>query len=92
MYKRVKYKKREKWQVVKLAQNSYENLSMSIANCLWRSIIFTCQKPIACNRWTVVMGGVFWRSGSQEVIKPIITTQLKMEDTCILCNVIKKIW
>jgi len=35
MYKRVKYKKREKWQVVKLAQNSYENLSMSITNCLW---------------------------------------------------------
>jgi hypothetical protein len=38
------------------------------------------------------MGGVSWRGGSQEVIKLTTTTQLKMEDTCILCNVIKTFW
>jgi hypothetical protein len=38
------------------------------------------------------MGGVFWRGGSQEVIKPTASAQLKMEDTCILCNVIETFW
>jgi hypothetical protein len=36
------------------------------------------------------MGGVFWRGGSREVTKPTVATQLKMEDVCIFCNVIKK--
>jgi hypothetical protein len=35
------------------------------------------------------MGGVCWKGGSQELAKPTTTTQLKMENTCILCNVIK---
>jgi hypothetical protein len=38
------------------------------------------------------MGGVFWKGGSQELVKPTTTTQLKMEDTCIFCNVIEFFW
>jgi hypothetical protein len=37
----------------------------------------------------MVMEGVSWRSGSQEVAKPMTTSQLKMEDACIFCNVIE---
>jgi hypothetical protein len=37
----------------------------------------------------VVMGGVFKRGGSQEIARPTITAQLKMEDAYILCNVIE---
>jgi hypothetical protein len=35
------------------------------------------------------MGGVFWRGGSQKVAKPTTIAQLKMEDACILRNVIE---
>jgi hypothetical protein len=35
------------------------------------------------------MGDVSWRGGSQEVAKPTTTIQLKMEDSCSLCNVIE---
>jgi len=35
------------------------------------------------------MGGVSWWGGSQDVVKPIATAQLKMEDACNLCNVIE---
>jgi hypothetical protein len=36
------------------------------------------------------MGGAFSRGGSWEVARPTATAQLKMEDVCILCNVIEK--
>jgi hypothetical protein len=35
------------------------------------------------------MEGVSWRIGSWEVTKPTSIAQLKMEDACILYNVIK---
>jgi hypothetical protein len=37
----------------------------------------------------MVIGGVSSRGGSQEVAKPMASTQLKMEDDCILCNMIE---
>jgi hypothetical protein len=37
-------------------------------------------------------GGHALKGGNQEVAKPIITAWLKMEDACILCNVIKNFW
>jgi hypothetical protein len=52
-------------------------------------IIFICQKPLACNRLVMVMGGVSWKGGSQELVKPMTITRLKMEDACILCNLIE---
>jgi hypothetical protein len=36
-----------------------------------------------------MMGGVSWRGGSWEVTKFTTITWLKMEDVCILCNVIE---
>jgi hypothetical protein len=36
MYKGVKWRKKEKWQDVKLAQCCYENLCMSIIDHLWK--------------------------------------------------------
>jgi hypothetical protein len=47
---------------------------------------------MACNWSAMVMGGVFWRGGSQEVAKPMATAWLKMEDTCIFGNVIEFFW
>jgi len=44
---------------------------------------------MACDKSTVVMGGVSWRGGSQEVARPITTAQLKMEDAC---NIIEIFW
>jgi hypothetical protein len=35
------------------------------------------------------MGGAYWRGGSQEVTRPLDIAQFKMEDDCILCNVIE---
>jgi chitinase len=35
------------------------------------------------------MGGVFWRGGSREIVKPTAITGLKMEDTYIHYNVIE---
>jgi hypothetical protein len=35
------------------------------------------------------MGGVYWRVKSQEIVELTTTTPLKMEDACILCNVIE---
>jgi hypothetical protein len=43
---------------------------------------------MACNRSAVVMGGVFGRGGSREVIKFTSIAQLNMEDICIFGNVI----
>jgi hypothetical protein len=40
----------------------------------------------------MVMGGMFWKGGSQEVIKHVAIAQLKMEDAYILCNVIEIFW
>jgi hypothetical protein len=37
----------------------------------------------------MVMGGMFWNGGSWEVAKPTVNAQLKMEDICILSNVIE---
>jgi hypothetical protein len=37
----------------------------------------------------MVMGGLFPRGGSQEVDRSMTITQLKMENACILCNVIE---
>ncbi len=54
-----------------------------------RSAIFIYQKPTPCNGLAMVMGSVSWKVGSWEVVKLTTTTQLKMEDACILCNVIK---
>ncbi len=54
--------------------------------------IFACQKLIACNRLDVVMGGGFWRDGNWEVAKPMAITWLKMENACILYNVIEFFW
>ncbi len=42
-----------------------------------------------CNRLTVVMGGVSLRVESWGIVKPVVTIQLKVEDVCILCNVIE---
>jgi hypothetical protein len=92
MYKGVKIRKREKLHDVKLAQSRCQNLSMSRIDACGRSAIFLCQKPMAYNRLAMVMGGVFWRGGSREVTKPKATTRLKIEDACILCNVIKTFW
>jgi len=38
------------------------------------------------------MGSVSWRGGSREVVKPMVTARFKMEDACILCNVIENFW
>jgi hypothetical protein len=38
------------------------------------------------------MGGVCWRGGSQEVARPSTITWFKMQDACILCNVIEILW
>jgi hypothetical protein len=38
------------------------------------------------------MGDVYWRGGTQELAKPMAIAWLKMEDICIFCNAIKKIW
>ncbi len=64
---------------------------MSIINRLWygRSVIFICQNLTICNRLVVLMGGVTWRGGSQKVAKHVAITLFKMEDACILCNVIE---
>jgi len=35
------------------------------------------------------MGGVPPRGGSWEIARPIVIAQLKMEDVCILCNIIE---
>jgi len=43
-------------------------------------------------RSIMVMGGVFWRGESREVVRLIVTTQLEMEDVCILCNIIENFW
>jgi hypothetical protein len=40
----------------------------------------------------MVMGSAFWKGGSHEVARPIAIIQLKMEDACILCNVIEIFW
>jgi hypothetical protein len=37
----------------------------------------------------MVMGRVSWRGGSQDVVRPMVTTQLKMEGACILCKMIE---
>ncbi len=47
---------------------------------------------MAYNKLVVVMGGVSWKGGSWEVTKPTTTAWLKMEDACILCNVIEIFW
>jgi len=38
------------------------------------------------------MGGVPWKGGSWEVIRPMITTWFKMENAYIFCNVIEIFW
>jgi hypothetical protein len=35
------------------------------------------------------MGGVSSRGGSWEMARPMATTRFKMEDACIICNVIQ---
>ncbi len=50
------------------------------------------QQLAICNRSTVAMGAMSWRGGSSKVARPIISTRLKMEDVCILCNVIEILW
>jgi hypothetical protein len=35
------------------------------------------------------MGGVSSMGGSWEMARPMATTQFKMEDACIICNVIE---
>ncbi len=37
----------------------------------------------------MVMGGVSWMGGNQELVRPTTATWFKMEDVCILCNVIE---
>ncbi len=54
-----------------------------------RLVIFICQKPTTYNKSAMVMRGVFGRGGSREVTKPTTTAQLKMENACILRNVIE---
>ncbi len=58
-----------------------------------RLAIFLCQKSMAYNRSTMVMGGMSWRRGSQEVAKLMAIAQFKMEDTsCIFYNVTEIFW
>jgi hypothetical protein len=47
------------------------------------------QQPTACNRSTIAMGGVSRRVGIQEVARPSAIAQLKMQDVCMLCNIIE---
>ncbi len=54
-----------------------------------RLVIFLCQKPMTCNRSIMVIGGVLRRGGRRKVNKPTTIAQHKMEDDCILCNVIE---
>jgi len=44
---------------------------------------------VTCNKSIVEMGDGSWRGGSWEVAKLTTTVQLKMEDSCIICNVIE---
>jgi hypothetical protein len=37
----------------------------------------------------MVMGGAYWRGGSQEVPRPTAIAWFKMEDVCIFCNVLE---
>jgi hypothetical protein len=74
--------------------SSWLKANVKIFTCLKpiacdRSVVFLCQKPTAHNRLAMVMGGVLRRSGSWEVVKPMVISQLKMEDACIFCNVIE---
>jgi hypothetical protein len=39
------------------------------------------------NKLAMQMGGKSWREGSQEIIKSITTTQLKLENAYIFFNV-----
>jgi hypothetical protein len=74
MYKGKRKMKRINLQDVKLTQTRCQNLYVSTMS--------------ACRRSIVVMVGVSWRGGSQKLTKLASTTQFKMEDVCILCNVI----
>jgi hypothetical protein len=40
----------------------------------------------------MAMGGVFWKGGSEEVARPIVIAQFKMEGAYILCTIIEIIW
>jgi hypothetical protein len=57
-----------------------------------RSAIFICQKLTVCNWLVVLMGGVFWKGKSREMVKPTTIAWLNMKDICILCNVIEIFW
>jgi hypothetical protein len=59
MYKRIRKRKRENLQDVKLAQTKCQNISMPKIDCLKQvGHISPCQKSIACNRLAMVMGGI----------------------------------
>jgi hypothetical protein len=63
---------------VKLIQTRFQNLFILTST--------------TCNRLAIAMGGVLWKGGSWEIVRPTIIIQFKMENACILCNIIKKIW
>jgi hypothetical protein len=52
------------------------------------SRIRECSQDMA-TWFRITIGGVFWKGGSQEVVRPTTTTRLKMENAYIFCNVIK---
>jgi len=40
----------------------------------------------------MMMGVMYQRGESREVVRPIATAWLKMKNACILCNIIEIIW
>jgi hypothetical protein len=53
---------------------------------------FNNQPLVMGHMWQLGCWGGSWRGGSQEVIRPIAIVGLKMEDVCILYNVIEILW
>jgi len=68
VYTRIRKMERENSQDVKLAQTRCQKLSMS------KKSYFFIQKLIVYNRSTMVMRSVFWKVGSQEVVRCTTTT------------------
>jgi len=92
MYKGVKIRKKKKLHDVKLVQSRCQiSPCLELTTC-GKLAIFLCQKSMAYNRSAMVMGDVSWRGGSREITKPMAITRLRIEDACILCNVIETIW
>jgi hypothetical protein len=85
----------ENLQDIKLPQTRCQNFSMSKIDSLQyvghgdgTFLDVKNRQSTICRpwRWNVCLEG---RGGSQEVVRPMATSQLKMENACIFCNVIE---